>query len=731
MRYILHIIYIGIGMLILFPSVLAANDKKNRFPQKPELSDSILTNVILFAPFYEKIVSDYKADLYVKGKMNVRKRNHLLRVVPSMFRMEKHVKEYMLEAVNEMHYTAPNIYDIKVKAVTGTIPRYSGVSDDMLKYFNMNIYSSSLLSDQLLSPLAKNGRKHYIYLLDSILGQGADVRYKVLIIPRNKSTQLVKGYMIVSDQTWTIREIYLEGKLELIKFKVKIEMGEEGGEEFLPRRFDLDTFFKFVGNKIDGSYTAYFKYNEIILSDSHKPLTLKNKYDLTESFRLTCDSTTFLADSASFAKLRPLPLAEQEEKIYKDYAFRRDTTKIHKIPKKRSRVFWGQVGEVLLTNYTIDFSNFGSVRCSPLVNPLLVSYSHSNGISYRQDFKYNRLLSGDRLLRIVPRIGYNFTRKEFYWRIDGNFDYWPQKRASIHLNVGNGNRIYSSDILDELKQVSDSILDFDKIHLEYFKDLYFTLTHNVEVTNGLTVSAGFTVHKRTPLQKSEFVALLPPKDEHADLIKEVREKYISFAPRLRVEWTPGLYYYMRGKRKINLYSKYPTFSVDWERGIKGVFNSVGQYERLEFDMQHRIPMGSMRCLFYRVGLGAFTNQKHMYFVDFVNFSRRNLPEGWNDDMGGIFQLLDNNWYNSLREYVRGHLTYEAPFLLLRHLIKYTSSITNERLYCNVLFAPRLIPYIELGYGIGTHIFDAGAFIGFEKGRYSTIGFKFTFELFNK
>lgn len=49
----------------------------------------------------------------------------------------------------------------------------------------------------------------------------------------------------------------------------------------------------------------------------------------------------------------------------------------------------------------------------------------------------------------------------------------------------------------------------------------------------------------------------------------------------------------------------------------------------------------------------FTKQEDMYFVDFANFARRNLPEGWNDDIGGTFQLLDGRWYNSSRQYWRG------------------------------------------------------------------------------
>ena len=48
----------------------------------------------------------------------------------------------------------------------------------------------------------------------------------------------------------------------------------------------------------------------------------------------------------------------------------------------------------------------------------------------------------------------------------------------------------------------------------------------------------------------------------------------------------------------------------------------------------------------------------------------------------------------------------------------------------ILFMPHLTPYIEVGYGIGTHIFDVGAFAGFKNGEFDGFGFKFTFELFN-
>ena len=84
----------------------------------------------------------------------------------------------------------------------------------------------------------------------------------------------------------------------------------------------------------------------------------------------------------------------------------------------------------------------------------------------------------------------------------------------------------------------------------------------------------------------------------------VRSNYNSFAPRIRLEWTPGMYYYMNGNRKINVGSFFPTFMLDYERGIKVLKNS-GTYERIEGSVEqvirlkmcvHWLIMWGLECL---------------------------------------------------------------------------------------------------------------------------------------
>ena len=58
-------------------------------------------------------------------------------------------------------------------------------------------------------------------------------------------------------------ELYIEGVYDVIRFKVRVKMGEEGDVEFLPVQFDLNLVFKFIGNHLEMDMGAWLKYNEI------------------------------------------------------------------------------------------------------------------------------------------------------------------------------------------------------------------------------------------------------------------------------------------------------------------------------------------------------------------------------------------------------------------------------------------------------------------------------------
>lgn len=720
------------GALLSVPLPLRALSGSGKTAFDGELPDTIREKILTNLVQNSGVVREYKADMYVRGMYRVHKRNELIRFVPSMFRFYKDVDEYLTEMLGVAHYAAPDVYHTKVRALTGTFRRNRAGLHNTLEFLQMNLYSPTLLPGRLVSPLDSIGFPYYHFRLDSVSHTRADgTLYHIRIVPRNKSLQLVEGCMTVRGGEWLISEIRLEGRIDLVDFSVRMQMGDEAGEVFLPKRFDIKLLFGFLGNRIETDYAAELTYRTVELRPPGEPVGVKERqggYDLSAAYSLECETGEVSTDTALMAAARPFPLTARERQLYADYhARRRVQEETVPEPKRKSRVFFGELGDALISSYTINLSELGSVKCSPLINPFLMSYSHSNGFSYRQEFKYNRLFPNDRWLRLVPKVGYNFTRKELYWSTDFDFYYAPSRLGALTFRVGNGNRIYTSRVTDELRQLKDSLIDFSKLHLDYFNNMYVQVGNRIELTNGLQLMTGIAMHWRKAVRPSELVS--PEGPDQGSLW--LRPTYTTFAPRLRLTWTPGQYYYMNGRRKMNLYSRYPTFSFDYERGIRGILGSNGSHERLEADLQHRVSLSPMRHFFYRLGGGVFTNQHSVYFVDFANFTRNNLPTGWNDDIGGAFHLLDGEWYNASRWYSRAHFTYEAPFLLIPHLKKYTRAVDSERLYFSLLHTTHLHPYVEVGYGIGTHIFDFGLFVNNLNGKFGEVGCKFTFELFNR
>ncbi len=722
-------LYILWGFLLFLPITLQG---------RREASDSIISRMHRAAGLYNDIIDEYRAKLYVKAQLDIIRKNRGFRFIPGLFRTPKDANRFITETYGDIHYTAPGIYDRKITAYTGTlgeVREIPGITD----YFNINIYAPYLLGRQLLSPLAPNSQKFYRYVVDSVSCDSRQrIEYHIRFIPRNKSFQLVKGRMTVTEGAWSVREISFSGRSELLKFDCRIVMGDIGtATEYLPVKHDIKASFAFAFNVMEGYYEATMAYHDIQYHENVKHNKIvKPNYNLSESFSLQCDRQAYTKDFARFDSLRPIPLDSSELYIYyKNKAWneaRRHIKKNDTSPMLKN--LWGTIGDFFITDTKWELNRNTTLRNSPFINPLMFSYSKSTGIAYRQDLKFHTLFRNGQSIHAGTRLGYNFTHNEFYWNVGGEYHYWPEKMGMFKINVGNGNRIGNSRIIDELKSIpSDSVIDFDKLNLDLFLDLNLEISNRIEIVNGLSLDMGVMFHRRTPAEHPEesFRQVVLPDNVAEGLQANIRPRYNSFAPRIRLEWTPGLYYYMNGRQKTRLKSRYPTFILDYERGLKNIFHSTGVYERIEFDMQHHIRTGALSTLYYRIGTGLFTNQKETYFVDFVNFRKSNLPEGWNDEIGGVFQALNGRWYNASPYYVRGHISYEAPFLIMRHLIKHTSHIQNERLYLNLLTMDRLGPYFELGYGIGTFVFDMGLFLSLEDFKKIGFGYKITFELFSK
>ena len=193
-------------------------------------------------------------------------------------------------------------------------------------------------------------------------------------------------------------------------------------------------------------------------------------------------------------------------------------------------------------------------------------------------------------------------------------------------------------------------------------------------------------------------------------------KHHSMAPALSVSFRP--------------WAKAPMFTIDYERAFKSSYFDV-DYERWEADASLKHRLRRLQTLNLRVGGGIYTRRKGNYFMDFANFRDNNLPEGWDDDWSGDFQLLRSHLYNESQYYVRGNVSYESPLLGVSLIPLVGRYVERERVYWNGLGIGHTRMYSEIGYGFTTRFFSVGVFASFLNIEYQQMTAKFTFELFKR
>ena len=241
---------------------------------------------------YGKSVEGKEQNVYMKYNFYAQRRNPSLYLIPTMYSIAKGDKNYFGEVYCKMKFRDVSDYDINKQVVCGTIPHNRNVMPTMLQFITPNIYEESIYPDQLLSPFHEANRSFYRYKVMFTFGLMSVIRF----LPRTDNTQLVSGTAVVETNTGRVTSVNFEGNYDLISFKVSTTMNRNPALSVLPEHCKTDAVFRFLGNNIKVSFSAYYDC----------PTTLP-------------DSITDHEDRSMMEALRPIELNPEEAAIYEQY----------------------------------------------------------------------------------------------------------------------------------------------------------------------------------------------------------------------------------------------------------------------------------------------------------------------------------------------------------------------------------------------------------------------------
>ena len=693
--------------------------------------DTVMQKVFSFSTLANAENKSFEADVYVRYTLKTRRFGILMRYVPGMFPLERGTNKYIGE--NHIKYTyRPGIgLDRKEVAYFSTLPRQRQTRNREFRRFNVSIYSSNLFNDRILSPVSRANRKFYKYEDVYCYSSGNDNYCRIRVKPKFHNTQLVSGTIDVSVSTGKVKSFDLSMFYDMTRLKIKGEMDNEGVGSLFPTSLDVSSKFSLLGNRVEANYKVFAKYADIGISerkDEETRKAQKNKFDITHLYTLKIDTAKSINSKSYFDSIRPYPLTEYEKLLYGFQNAKQNLQRLKSALPSRAKVrkiFTPTVEDVLLGSHDLDLGSSGNVKVPALITPSMYQWSKSKGFYMQARFRANVGFTETSYASSSPRVGYNFKQNQLYWSIPATFCLYSPKDVILNIEGGNGNRIYNSEQSDELRKKLQGISQYDSLmkmldtyELHYYNDLYFKTDIGFQPFMGLKLSLGINYHNRRLVERKR----LP-------LLTGFQKVFKSFAPRFHAEWTPALYFINIDKKRYPMHSGYPTFMFDYERGVPwGKCQS--EYEKWEMDIKYGISLNALRMISLRLGGGFYTNMQKTYFVDYGYFRDNNMPLNWEDEMSGQFQLLDSRFYNESRYYARLSAAYESPMLGFSRIKFLSKFIQKERIYCNVLSVHAFTPYIELGYGLATHILDIGAFCSFAKGENVGLGCKLALRLFD-
>jgi len=648
-------------------------------------------------------------DVYIKGSSKGIQLGRVARLLPNILPFETHPdRTTAVEALCQVNYQNPcqmQFTPIALRTNSKAGKRIIKESYQVL----LPLYAIKRMKDRgsdkyYVLPISDDGLEQYNFsLIDTLTHHGEMVQI-IEFSPKRKHHTLSVGYFIVG-LDHKIKALSFSGNVDFGKVDYYVSFEENPISNVpLPKQSHVSISYNYSGSTGVNEFDCFFVYKELTLIDKTKKR--KDELNLTSVYDKEFEAI-------DFDTIRPVPLSFIEDSIL--------TAKDSKVEKKRS--LYQVIPEKLVGSSNINAFGNDLKIYGPLY-PASFGYDKINGVTLRERLRFSHLYDNGKSLIIKPDFGYSFKLKEFRYKLDAEWIYSPKKRGGFKLSARNKSSDFSSYFKNSVDQVlaDTSNLHFEDLNIDYYRSHEWKLEHSIEICNGLSFFSGFAYNYRDP---NKHGSKAMSHDRIDDLVKD---HYTDFTPYIRLIWTPRQYYYYKGNQKLYIGSYYPTFSLEIAKGIKNVWRSSSDYERFELDIQHAIKLGDFRTISYHIGGGSFLKQKGEYFINYSYFSRSMYPSTWDDHIGGVFNLLDDYWYNSSPAYIQAHLMYESPFMLLHFIRPLSKYVIKERIYTSHLWANGKNAYTEIGYGMGNNYFNFGlfsSFIGFE---INEVGVKFSVEI---
>jgi hypothetical protein len=268
--------------------------------------------------------------------------------------------------------------------------------------------------------------------------------------------------------------------------------------------------------------------------------------------------------------------------------------------------------------------------------------------------------------------------------------------------------------------------NFMKIYENYFGSIGFSKRYE----NGLRFNANVLYEDRIPLENTtDFVIF---KRDSANWIpnypiEKIASQFTAhqaFIVSFDVSIKPGQKYIQYPNRKMSLGSNYPTFSLNYTKGIKNIFGSDVNFDKWRISVSDDKNFKLAGLLKYKIGIGGFLNSKSVFIQDYQHFTGNRSTRA--SEYVNSFQMAHYYIYSTTSSfYAYGHLEHHFNGLLTNKIPLFKRLNWNLVAGSNALYVNKLSNHVEVFAGLENliKIFRVDLLVSYRNGTYERTGIR--------
>jgi hypothetical protein len=600
---------------------------------------AIIRNAIKERSYNGKKAGAYSCEAYIKGLIRTNDYPNTLFGQNIDFEDGDTSKKkiiFLSESISDIFVTQTNETKVVVKStrVSGQTNGLGLATPFLLSFYdNIVALPKSFNPRGFISPIADGALAFYNYKYLGAFYENNVMINKIMVTPKRNFEPLFKGYIQIVENTWNLHSVSLSlDKKSLLEFadKIKIEQQYE--------KVDFDTWMV-------GSQTIYPEVNFLGFDAGGYFTTLFSKYRLNQQLDkkdfgkvlLKYDSTSNKKPLSYWDNARPIPLLSEEIADFrkKDSLEKRreDPAYLDSLDRRQNKI--NSLGLIVNGQTLINRNKKLNYTYDPLLKS--VSYNTVEGLALQLSGSIQKEFKGRNQLTLTPVLRYGMTNDHFNAFLRTNYRFG--KKYVNTLSSAFGSRVYQFNNANPIPQIMNTFatLFSGNNYMKLYQANFFQVSYQKGLGEGFDFTGFINYQDRIPLVNTDtsyawgnsriFNNFTP--NYPTEIVSQPMNPHQNFMIGFRINFRPGTKYIELPDRVVSSFSRTPTFSFQYTKGIKNVLGSDTDFDKWRFSIIGDVNFKLGGEFKYRIETGGFINVKNVEVPDYNHFignlTRKSTP----------------------------------------------------------------------------------------------------------